>query len=219
MKGDIITIKPEYFHTSEAIVQFLEHKMTASDKYVVCIAGESGSGKSVTAVTLSREFDKKNIGNLILHMDDYFILPPEKNHQNRLKSLKNVGKHEVHLDILQKNLDDFKEKKNTIHKPLVDYQKNTIQEEEVDVSGCRVLIVEGTYVASLKHYDTLIFMERTYKETYDNRKERNRERSSDFIERVLEIEHDIIAAYKPFCHIMIDKNYNLVIHNPENIKS
>ncbi len=49
-------------------------------------------------------------------MDDYFKLPPRSNHENRLKSLDNVGLQEVNLNLIQENIKDFKKGKITIEK-------------------------------------------------------------------------------------------------------
>lgn len=212
MKGETFHIKPEYFKTSETILAQLMPAISKEDKFVICISGESGSGKSVTAVTISQLLDAHNIHNLILHMDDYFILPPQTNHNNRVKSLENVGPHEVKLDVLQQNINDFKNNASIISKPIVDYHANSIDTENVSLKDIKVLIIEGTYVAKLEHFDTLIFMERTYKETYQNRKERNREAESDFIETVLEIEHKIISTFKDKSDIIIDKTYHAIIN-------
>lgn len=214
MKGDIIDIRDEYFVTAKELYAILKDKILSSSKFVIAIAGESGSGKSVSATTFSHELSRHKIANCIIHMDDYFILPPLTNHKNRIKSLKNVGRHEVRLHLLQETIDDFKANIQSVSKPLVDYNEDIIGSEELHFQDTKVLLVEGTYVASLKGIDVLIFMERTYKETFENRKQRNRDEASVFIEKVLEIEHKIISKDKELCDIIIDKNYRTILYKP-----
>jgi uridine kinase len=43
---------------------------------VIAVAGESGSGKSVTAIDLAAVLNRAGIGAAIIHQDDYFIRPP-----------------------------------------------------------------------------------------------------------------------------------------------
>ena len=70
-----------------------------ADRVVIAIAGESGSGKSVTATTLAGELDATGIVTIVLHQDDYFLLPPRTNHEHRVHDLRNVGPHEDLADL------------------------------------------------------------------------------------------------------------------------
>lgn len=206
MKGDIIHIKPIYFETSEAIIS----KMPSKDllnKYVIVIGGESGSGKSVAAVCLQKLLHNENINSVIIHQDDYFFLPPKSNHQNRVKNIENVGTQEVNLMLLQQHIFDFKKNKESIEKPLVDYDNNTISTEIIEIKNAQVLILEGTYSLKLTHADLTIFMDRTYKETVLQRTERGREQFDEFIEKVLFIEHQIIRRTKEYAQLIVNKNY------------
>lgn len=51
-------------------------------------------------------------------MDDYFKLPPKSNHENRQKSLKNVGVHEVYLDKIQETVKSLKKENLSSRNPL-----------------------------------------------------------------------------------------------------
>ncbi|MEZ4909798.1 MAG: hypothetical protein R2774_02940 [Saprospiraceae bacterium] len=212
MKGDIILLKPEYYSIAAELSSWLSQYLMTMQKFVIVVAGESGSGKSVTAITLSQELENIGIRSTVLHMDDYFKLPPISNNLNRMQSLENVGLSEVRLDVLQSNIDDFIIGKISFVKPLVDYNNNSISEEEIDVGHCQVLIVEGTYTAALENVHLIVFLERTFLETLENRRIRNRESHSEFIEQVLAIEHKIIVTHKEKSHIIIDKNYQVKYH-------
>lgn len=208
MIGDIIKIKPEYKVLSESIYNDLrEKKLLEKDKKVIAVGGESGSGKSVTAIGLSQLLTEKGITNQIIHQDDYFILPPKSNHNNRLKSLDNVGVHEVKMDLLTQHITDFKNGKTQIEKPLVKYQENMITTETLSLKDTQVLILEGTYVLNLKNTDFNIFIDRNYKDTLQQRLERNRDIIDDFANHVLEIEHQIIKQFKYVANGIINKIY------------
>ena len=66
MKGEIIIIKGDRIKAGKQIMRLLCTEITkSSDKFVISIAGESGSGKSGLAVVLSRTLADKEINNVI----------------------------------------------------------------------------------------------------------------------------------------------------------
>lgn len=210
MIGDVINLEKRHLHTAENIYKMMKPNDHHAEKWAVGICGESGSGKSVTAFALKKILEDNNIKSLVIQMDDYFRLPPKSNHENREKSLDNVGMHEVLLNVIQDNIKDFKEGKSSIRKPLVHYADNAITEEVLETEDVQILIVEGTYILSLDDFDFSIFINRDYKDTYQNRMQRNRDDQSDFVEKVLEIEHQIIRKFREKATIVLDKEYQIV---------
>jgi uridine kinase len=211
MIGDKINIKQDYFCLAEKIyLEILKKKLLDKDKICISVAGESGSGKSVTGKVLKLFLLEKGIETINLQQDDYFFLPPKTNHSYRTKNIKNVGLDEVNLELLQENINDFKSGKTEIEKPLVHYAKDIIVEEEINLEKTKVLIVEGTYVNVLKNIDFKIFIERNFKDTLKQRIERNREEMTDFIENVLAIEHGIIKNQQSNVNLIINKEYQTI---------
>lgn len=206
MIGDVIHIKPEYLRTAADILKMCGPDYF-SQKRIVLIAGESGSGKSVTAISLQKELLKTGVDALVLHQDDYFHLPPASNHAAREADISRVGPQEVDLALLQAHLDAFANGDTHITKPLVHYKENQILQETLNIAPYRVLIIEGTYALLLARADLHIFMERNYRDTLPNRKARMRDVASEFVEQVLEVEHGIIAPMVEKAHILIRKNY------------
>lgn len=213
MIGDIIELNETHLATAGEILEILKRQFPLAQKHKIAvgIAGESGSGKSVTAFALQKVLQEINIKSLVLQMDDYFTLPPKTNHENRLLSLDNIGPHEVNLKKLSGNIKDFKKGMPIIEKPLVHYRENSIRTEVLEVEECKVIIVEGTYILELEDFDYKIFIDRNYKDTYKNRMQRNRDEQSDFVEKVLDIEHRIIRNFKNNADLILDKNYQPVI--------
>ena len=212
MIGDTINLNEEYLSTAESLYAKLIHKFDSFSGKVIAIAGESGSGKTVAAMSLQKIVQDHEIHALVLHIDDYFKLPPLTNHQNRLKSQENVGAHEVDMDWLNSNIVDFKNKEKSIEKPTVNYYENTISSDTVFLENIDLLIVEGTYSFLAKGIDYHIFMSRTYKETEEMRLKRNRgtEMQDPYNNVVLEIEHQIIAPLKKRADAIIDFNYAVI---------
>jgi uridine kinase len=213
MLGDVIQIKPEYFATSLRIAEIWSEQRNDKQRSVIGIAGESGSGKSVTAVCLQKTLHDKGIKALILHMDDYFHLPPTSNHQKRLESLENVGKHEVNLSLLEENILSFKNGVEAMTVPVVNYKLNSILSEIIPSQGYDVLIIEGTYTFFIENLDFKIYMDRTFEQTREQRASRAREEMSDFIEQVLALEHNIIRPTKVQANVIVDVHYQVLLNN------
>ena len=213
MIGDIIELKENHLAIGKEIFEILNTKLPLKSKHklTIGIAGESGSGKSVTAFALQKILNENDIKSMVWQMDDYFKIPPKSNHENRLKSIENVGMQEVDLVKLSENISEFKNGKTVIEKPLVHYKENRIANEKIDAADYKVLIVEGTYILEIDDFDFKIFIDRNYKDTYENRMSRNRDEKSDFVEQVLEIEHQIIKQFKVKSDLVLGKNYELLL--------
>jgi uridine kinase len=215
MKGDKLVL--QNYHRRAAteiisnIIQDIKKKKT---RYIITVAGESGSGKSETAKAIADELDKYGITSVLLGQDDYFVLPPKSNDLKRREDPEWLGPHiEVKLDVLEQNLVNAIQGKNEIIKPLVDYDSNTIEDETINLDGIKVLVAEGTYTSLLKHVDSRIFICRNWLDTLELRQKRMRgnEVGDLFIEQVLSVEHKIIAGHKQLADILITKDFSVII--------
>lgn len=216
MIGDIINIKPHYLETSKEVLKLIEKSNSefSNGKYVIVFGGESGSGKSVSAMCLQKVLMEKNINSLVFHLDDYFHFPPKTNHSRRLEDISRVGIKEVDILKLNENILDFKSRKTKLIKPEVNYNSNEILEDILFIDNINVLIVEGTYALMLDNFDFAVFMDRTYIETKENRKSRGRDvEDEEFIESVLEIEHRVIRPSREKSNAIITKEYTVIENN------
>jgi len=214
MKGDIIVVEEHHRKAAGLIVpQIVEKIRNKSSRYIITVAGESGSGKSETGKAITDELEKYGVRSVILGQDDYFVLPPSSNDAKRRTDQEWLGPHiEVKLDVLDSNLRDAIRGKSEISKPLVDYDRNSVGEEKISLDGIQVIIAEGTYTSLLKHVDTRIFIARSRLDTLEHRKKRNRgnEVGDPFIEQVLISEHKIIAGHKQLADFIITKDYDVL---------
>jgi uridine kinase len=178
-----------------------------SARAVIAVAGESGSGKSTTATGLARELTAAGIPTALIHQDDYFIRPPRTNHEYRLLDLRHVGPHEVNLALLQSHVDAFLAGRDGVVAPAVDYPANRFVTRELSFSAVAVLIVEGTYVFRLRGIDTRIFLDATHEDTRERRRVRNRDIDAPVLDRILAIEHEIIAEQASQANVVIDRDF------------
>jgi uridine kinase len=214
MKGDVLLLQ-EYHRRAagEIVLHIIDKIRSKNTRYIITVAGESGSGKSETGQAIAEELDTYGIKSVILGQDDYFYLPPKSNDKKRRDDPDWLGPHvEVNLDGMEQNLVNAIQGKTEISKPLVDYDSNCIEEETISLAGINVLIAEGTYTSLLKHVDARVFIARNRVDTQEDRRKRNRgaEARDPFIEQVLVIEHKIIAGHKQLADFVILKNYDVI---------
>ena len=210
MRGDKIFVEGKHLRAARELMESLLPEITqSSGKFIMTIAGESGSGKAEEAEAFSGFLAKRDLKFVILQQDDYFVYPPRTNAQMRRKDIGHVGISEVHLDLLDENLAHIMAGKGEIVKPLVIFADDRITEETITLGEVRVVIVEGTYTTLLKNVQRRVFIDRTYLDTRETRKHRAREEQDEFLEKVLRIEHEIISSHKVQADIIITADYGV----------
>jgi len=213
MKGDIVVIEDHHNRAAIAIVtQIADQIIAKPTRFVITVAGESGSGKSETAMAIANELNAYGINSVVIGQDDYFFLPPSLNSEKRYEDPDWLGPHiEVNFDIFEQNLLDSVHGLSEFKKPLVDYNANTIDSETINLDGVKVIIAEGTYTSLLRHVDIKVFISRNWLKTLEDRKKRNRgnEVNDPFTELVLATEHKIIAGHKYLADFLINDDYEV----------
>ncbi len=205
MIGDKLVISDYHRQAAMLIYEQICLLLEKSEKpLAITVAGESGSGKSETAVVLANLINEAGFKALIIQQDDYFVYPPRTNHEKRIKDISWVGLQEVRLDLIDQHLEQLKIGSDKyLVKPLVHYDRDEIVQEKLSIDNIKAVIAEGTYTTSLKNADFKTFIDRTYLQTKNARLARSREKYSSFIEQVLSIEHKIISKNKPMADLVI----------------
>lgn len=211
MKGDKLIITEEHVGAARKIMKLLFPETAKPQcRFILTIAGESGSGKSEIAAALADLLSRRDMKSIILQQDDYFVYPPKTNESRRRDDIRHVGVSEVRLDLIDQNLADIIAGKAAIEKPLVIFDEDRITQEVVSLSGVHVVIVEGTYTTSLNHAHQRVFIDRSYLDTRATRKRRAREKQDEFLEKVLKIEHEIISSHLPRASIIVTRDYDVM---------
>ena len=212
MKGDSIVVEDHHRLVAEELCSLLIERVEAgSGKYVITVAGESGSGKSETAAAIAEMLSAQDVTTIIFQQDDYFIYPPKSNDARRRDDISKVGPHEVKVKLLDSHLQKFRDGVKNIEKPLIDYEGDTIDSEELHLAGIQVAIAEGTYTSLLENVDMRIFIARDYNQTRQHREKRNRDAAEldTFIDEVLKIEHRIISSHRACADAVINADYSV----------
>ncbi|SDB63205.1 uridine kinase [Flavobacteriaceae bacterium MAR_2010_188] len=214
MIGDKLDYFPAYKSITDYVISLIRSEKIPNKKFCIAVSGESGCGKTSLANSLKIDIETlSDYTGFIIHMDDYFLLPPLDNHNNRLKSLENVGAHEVNLQLLDTQLKNFMEGALSIQKPLVNYGENNITSETISTEQYNFCIVEGTYVGLLENPDYKIFMKMDFQESKEQRMNRGRDKMDDFVEDVLLIEHHIIREHSRYADIIIATDLTILTND------
>jgi len=215
VKGDNIIIDDNNIQLAKKIIPHIIDGIKAKkSRYIIAVAGESGSGKSTNGKALEQVLTSMGIKSKLIGQDDYFVLPPKSNDARRREDPEWLGPHvEVNMVLMDKHLEQAVSGNNTIVKPLIDYYANSVEDESIDLNDVKVVLAEGTYTSLLKHVDVRIFMAGTRVDTLELRKKRNRgnEAEDPFVEEVLKTEHKIIAGHALIADIVVTKDFRVVV--------
>ena len=215
MEADNKTQEQQHKKVVQIIVSDLFEKInTKPSRYILSVAGESGSGKSETAKVIAIELRKCGIKTVILGQDEYCNLTPQYNDIKRKEDPDWLGPHvEIKMEVVQKNITDAVKDEDAINIPVINPLENTITNINLSLSGVKVIIAEGTYVSLLRNIDSRIFINRNRLETLRDRKKRNRrnEVNDSFTEQILVTEHKIIAGHRFLADYIITNDYKVLM--------
>ncbi|MFH1798187.1 MAG: glycosyltransferase [Candidatus Omnitrophota bacterium] len=211
MRGDKLLIKKIHTKTAWKISKILIPEIfSSSSKYVISIAGESGTGKTEIACELAKCLKIRSIKSVLINQDDYFFHPPKTNYKLRRENLSRVGPPEINLPLLNRHIKTFKDiAASSFRKPLIFFKNDKIEKETVKCENYKVMIIEGTYVNLLNNVDSKIFLSGTYRDTLQTRKKRKRDKIDEYGEKILSIEHGIISKQNKLSDIVVKKDYLL----------
>jgi len=206
MLGDVLLITEKHEKAADQILDRLGK--VESDKMVIAIGGESGSGKSELAHVLSRRL--KNRGELakILHIDNYYKVSPQDRTAWRMKhGVERIGLSEYDWDLINQNVAEFRENKKAVM-PCIDLLTDQEDELITNFNGIKYLVVEGLYSLNVDA-ELRIFINLTYHETKKAQILRGKEPQNKFRLLVLQREHEVVQSLKPSADLLVSKNFDV----------
>ncbi len=209
MLGDVLLITEKHLAAAELIVKEVLAKKT--DKFIIGISGESGSGKSELAHAVAKALKKHGIVAKPLHIDNYYrILPLERTQWRTENGIENmVGYNEYDWDTIYRNIDEFKQSKFSTG-PCVDLVTEQVDQLTTDYKNVDMLIIDGLYAIKTEGVNLSVFIELTYHETKKAQVVRGKEPQNEYRARVLEQEHKMVQALRPKADLLVNMDYQLV---------
>jgi len=209
MLGDVLLITEKHTAAAEVIVKEVLAQKT--DKFIIGISGESGSGKSELAHSVAKGLRKAGIVAKPLHIDNYYrILPLERTEWRTKNGIEDVvGYGEYDWDTIYRNIDEFKKGLKSTG-PCVDLVTEQVDQLTTDYSQVDMLIIDGLYAIKTEGVDLAVFIELTYHETKKAQVVRGKEPQNEYRARVLEQEHKMVAALRPKANLLVNMDYQVV---------
>lgn len=208
MLGDVLLITEKHQQAGATIIEHILKNKT--DKYMVGISGESGSGKTELAHVIARGLRKHNIMAKPLHIDNYYrIHPLERTEWRKEHGIeKVVGYDEYDWETIYKNLLEFKEDRVSAM-PCIDLVTEQIDTLITDYSEVDMLIIDGLYSIKAEGLDLRVFIELTYHETKKAQAVRGKEPQNEYRWQVLEQEHKMVQTLKASADLLVNGEFDV----------
>ena len=162
MLGDVLLIAEKHERAGAQIVARINQ--IDSDKVVVAIGGESGSGKSELAHVVARALKDQGRLTKILHIDNYYtVRPQEREAWRKQNGIESIGLGEIDWTLLDQHLDAFRRGRAAVL-PCIDLLTDQIDELHTDFAPIKVAIVDGLYPLHVDA-DLRILIDLTYRDT------------------------------------------------------
>ena len=162
MLGDPLLITEKHERVGVQIIERLNR--IGSDKVVVAISGESGSGKSELAHVVARALKDQGRLTKILHIDNYYtVLPQDREAWRKQIGIESVGLGEIDWTLLDQHLDAFREGRKAVL-PCIDLLTDQLDELHTDFAPIEVVIVDGLYSNHVEA-DLRVLIDLTYRDT------------------------------------------------------
>lgn len=191
-------------HENAALTIFDKFLSERSSKYIITISGEVETGKCEVAFALGRLMKKEGIRAKLLHMDNYYKIPPlERTEWRKRHGIESVGYDEYDWNVISRSLTGFKEGKLTTL-PCVDLFTGQIDQLTTNFAGIDVVIIEGLYSVKIEEANLKVFVEQTYKDTFDAQRASGKEELDEFRMQILEREHKVVQSLKPLAEFYLD---------------
>lgn len=208
MLEDVLLIQEKHHKAADAIVA--EILKTKTDKYIVAISGESGSGKSELTHVIAKKLRKHGIFAKPIHIDNFYrILPLERTQWRQDNGIeKVVGLGEINWQEVKQTVNDFKNSRQN-SMPCVDLVTEQVDRLTTNFKGINMIIMDGLYAINCEEANLRVFIELTYHETKKAQASRGKEPQNEYRMRVLEQEHLTVQSLKHKANLFVDMNYKV----------
>lgn len=203
MLSDVLLINDDFKKLAKELFEYIE-PIRNCNRWVIAIAGESGSGKSVLTHCLSMCYKSAGLKAKPLHTDNYYkTLPDERTEWRKKNGPLAIGSDEYDWDVLNNNIKSFRNAAVAVDMPCVELLTNTVDRLTTDFANIDVLIVEGLYAMRVDDADLRIFIDIPYYKSLKAQTMRGKETLDDFREIVLKREHEEVLVTKALSDVVV----------------
>lgn len=207
MIGDVLLIEQKHERVARELAAKI-HRLN-KQRLAIAIGGESGSGKSEIAETLRAVLRNEDSRVKILHLDNYYkIAPAVRTDYRREHGMDAVGLHEIDWDMLEENIEAFRQGKPTTI-PFLDLYTDQEDKLVTDFGNIDILIIEGLYACNAT-VDIRAHIDLTYHETKKAQLKRKKEKVDKLRFMVLEKEHQEVTKLRGKTDYFVTPNFTLV---------
>lgn len=202
MIGDVLLIEERHHKAAEEIYKRLMDKNLK--KFMIAIGGESGTGKSEIAHLLRRKFKNDGILSKVIHIDNYYSVPPkDRTAWRKANGVEMVGYNEYDWDMINATIKAFKNGYKAVI-PFIDIVTDQIDQLSTDFSEIDVLLFEGLYALAAEA-DFKAMIDMTYHDTKKAQILRGKEAQTEFRTQILEREHHVVQSLRNRANLLITK--------------
>lgn len=203
MLGDKVIVQDIHRAKARLILPKVLKFQEKNNRFILAIAGQSGTGKTEIGSVLQELLFDYNIRVKCLHIDDYYLTHWESRNKQRQKTGV-IGKEEINWKKLNKVIRDFKANKKKLYVQRIHKYLNSIEHCISSGRKIDVLLIEGLY-AGYCNADFKVYLDGQISDTYDFRKLRMKENPDNaFRQKVLEKESACVCQSKNLCDLVID---------------
>ena len=207
MLGDVLLIAEKHERAGSQIVARINE--IESNKVVVAIGGESGSGKSELAHVVARALKDQGRLAKILHIDNYYkVRPQDREAWRKENGLESIGLGEIDWDLLDEHLNAFRSGDSAVL-PCIDLLTDQIDELHTDFVPIKVVIVDGLYPLHVDA-DLRIFIDLTYHDTKKAQILRGKEPQNEYRLSVLKREHEVVQSLRSLADFLVTPDFDLI---------
>lgn len=202
MLNDILIINIAHEKAAQTIFDKVMEER--KEKYIITITGEVGVGKCEVSHVLGKLLKNEGVMVKIIHMDDYYKIPPAmRTYWRKKHGIRRIGYEEYNWEVINRNLDDFRNNRES-ELPSVDLMNDRVDTIITNFDQIDMLIINGLYSIKIDSANLKVFIDLTYKDTFDEQKATGKEPMDEFRLKVLQREHEVVQTLKPEADFYLD---------------